>query len=163
MSDASAMSQKVTVAEIQRTVAGRYSMSVNDMVSKCRSHDLIRPRFIAVYLASTLTQLSTTVIGRLFGGRDHTTIIRTLSVMHRRVAEEPALRQEIDALAELAVRRSRSSLLKLAPPAMVAFDRDLNAAGFELAIVPFGTRDAQGFATCGVAAASTDQSTGAQA
>ena len=45
------------------------------VLSKKRSRDIALPRQIAMYLCRDMTQLSTTNIGRAFGGRDHTTVM----------------------------------------------------------------------------------------
>lgn len=65
----------VAVAEIRRAVAAHFGAPEIDMVSARRTANVVRPRQVAMYLASTLTRKSLPEIGRLFGGRDHTTVL----------------------------------------------------------------------------------------
>ena len=48
------------------------------MLSNRRSRVVARPRQIAMYLSKTCTTKSLPEIGKLFGGRDHTTVIHEL-------------------------------------------------------------------------------------
>lgn len=70
--------RKVTVDEIQRTVADYFNIRLAEMLSQRRSRNIARPRQIAMYLAKMLTQRSLPEIGRHFGGRDHTTVIHAV-------------------------------------------------------------------------------------
>ena len=45
------------------------------MVSVRRSRVVARPRQVAMYLSKTFTPKSLPEIGKLFGGRDHTTVL----------------------------------------------------------------------------------------
>ncbi len=67
--------RRVTMNNIQKTVAEYYNMRVADLHSKRRNRHITRPRQIAMALAKELTTLSLPDIGDAFGGRDHTTVI----------------------------------------------------------------------------------------
>ncbi|MFT5654443.1 MAG: chromosomal replication initiator protein, partial [Arenicella sp.] len=67
--------RKISIENIQKTVADFYSIRVSDFKSKRRTRQIARPRQIAMSLAKELTSLSLPVIGEAFGGRDHTTVI----------------------------------------------------------------------------------------
>ena len=47
------------------------------------------PRQIAMYLARTLTELSTTHIGEAFGGKDHTTVMHASNKVKGRLGSDP--------------------------------------------------------------------------
>jgi chromosomal replication initiator protein len=68
-------SRKITLDNIQQTVAQYYQMRVVDLKSKKRSRQIARPRQIAMALAKELTEHSLPDIGDAFGGRDHTTVL----------------------------------------------------------------------------------------
>ncbi len=85
--------RRVTVEEIQRTVAEHFNVRVSDMTSSRRTRSVVRPRQVAMYLSKQLTDRSLPEIGRKYGGRDHTTIMHAV----RRVE---ALMEEDDSLAE---------------------------------------------------------------
>ncbi len=67
--------RKISIENIQRTVADYYSIRVSDLKSKRRTRQIARPRQVAMALAKELTNLSLPDIGDAFGGRDHTTVI----------------------------------------------------------------------------------------
>ncbi len=70
--------RRVTVEEIQKKVAEYFNIRLNDMVSIRRSRMVARPRQVAMYLSKTHTPKSLPEIGRLFGGRDHTTVMHAI-------------------------------------------------------------------------------------
>ena len=67
--------RKVSIDNIQKTVADYYKIKVSEMYSKKRSRNIARPRQVAMALAKELTHLSLPDIGEAFGGRDHTTVL----------------------------------------------------------------------------------------
>ena len=64
----------ITIAEIQRRAAEYYGLRLTDMKSERRPRRVARPRQVAMALAYELCGRSLTVIGREFGGRDHSTV-----------------------------------------------------------------------------------------
>ena len=70
--------RRVTVEEIQKKVAEYFNIRFNDMVSIRRSRIIARPRQVAMYLSKIHTPKSLPEIGRLFGGRDHTTVMHAV-------------------------------------------------------------------------------------
>ncbi len=67
--------RKISIENIQKTVADFFSIRVADLKSKRRNRQIARPRQIAMALAKELTSMSLPDIGDAFGGRDHTTVI----------------------------------------------------------------------------------------
>lgn len=67
--------RKVTIDEIQRTVADYYNVRLSELLSQRRARIIARPRQIAMFLSKQLTSRSLPDIGRRFGGRDHTTVM----------------------------------------------------------------------------------------
>ncbi len=137
---------QVTVADIQRAVAHCYGVSVADIRSSRRAPEIVQPRHIAIYLAKILTPLTASAIGRLFGKRDHGGILRAIKTIQARIDKDPALASELGTLKAEACRHAESVWRTRMPGAVLAFDQTLNQFGFELAIVPIGTRDHNGFA-----------------
>lgn len=60
---------------IQNAVCAFYGVTLIDMLSPRRDANIVRPRQVAVYLCKQLTMLSMPKIGKMFGDRDHTTIL----------------------------------------------------------------------------------------
>lgn len=69
------------IHEIKRAVCLEFKVSHTELVAHRRDHGIIWPRHIAVALAKHLTGESLPLIGREFGGRDHTTILHTVRKM----------------------------------------------------------------------------------
>ena len=56
-------------------VSEHFHITMDQIISKSRSSEIVRPRQIAMYLCKNMTGASLEVIGSLLGGRDHSTII----------------------------------------------------------------------------------------
>ncbi len=80
---------KVTIEKIQETVAQEYSVTVKDLKGKKKTSTIVLPRQIAMYLARTMTDISTTEIGDAFGGRDHTTVMYACNKMKEKTENDP--------------------------------------------------------------------------
>jgi chromosomal replication initiator protein len=66
--------QAPTVKRIAEHVSGYYAVKPKLVLSPRRSHDVLLPRQVSMYLARQLTDLSLVQIGKFFGGRDHKTV-----------------------------------------------------------------------------------------
>jgi chromosomal replication initiator protein len=73
--DTTGNTRTVGVESILKTVSKRFDVSVSQILSKCRSREVVLPRQIAMYLSKKLTNMSLSEIGGYIGGRDHTTVI----------------------------------------------------------------------------------------
>jgi chromosomal replication initiator protein len=80
--------KRILIRDIQHAVAARFQIPVEEMWSARRSREIVRPRQAAMYLARQLTPKSLPEIGRLFGGRDHTTVVHGLRAVERRLAAD---------------------------------------------------------------------------
>jgi chromosomal replication initiator protein len=67
-----------SVEEIQRQVAERFGISRAELVGTSRATRPLRARQVAIFLTRELTDLSLPQIGRLYGGRDHSTVLNSL-------------------------------------------------------------------------------------
>ena len=90
--------RRVTVDDIQRAVAEHYSLKKEDLLSERRTRSVARPRQTAMYLAKQLTTRSYPDIGRRFGGRDHTTVLRAVRRIEALKLEDPGLAQDVEIL-----------------------------------------------------------------
>jgi chromosomal replication initiator protein len=59
-------------------VADHYSLKLSDLKAKNNAKAVSQPRQIAMYLSKTLTEASLPEIGRLFGGKHHSTVIHSV-------------------------------------------------------------------------------------
>lgn len=90
--------QEVTPELIQRIVAERYNVGLNDILGKRRTQNIAFARHVAMHLCRRLTARSFPEIGALFGGRDHSTVIHANRVIEERAREDSQIRADITAL-----------------------------------------------------------------
>lgn len=69
------MHREITPQLIIEIVAEHFQKTPQQLISKSRSSDIVRPRQIAMYLCKNMTGASLAGIGEILGGRDHSTII----------------------------------------------------------------------------------------
>ena len=79
---------EVTITRIQEFVSQRFNVSVDELVSPRRSQAVAYPRQVAMYLSRELTDASLPMIGKEFGGRDHTTVIHAKDKITRLIRED---------------------------------------------------------------------------
>jgi len=79
---------QITIENIQKIVAEQYSLTVKDLKAKKRTAQFALPRQIAMYLARTMTDISTTEIGDAFGGRDHTTVMHACNKIKEKLEND---------------------------------------------------------------------------
>jgi chromosomal replication initiator protein len=66
--------QAPSVKRITEQVSGYFEVAPTHLLSPRRTHDVLVPRQVSMYLARQLTGLSLHEIGKYFGGRDHKTV-----------------------------------------------------------------------------------------
>lgn len=88
----------ISAQSIIRFISEHYDIPIADIKSPRRNPDLVRPRWIAMYLARKLTTLSMPQIGRCLGGRDHTTVLNAITKIDRMIKSDAALADEIEGL-----------------------------------------------------------------
>jgi chromosomal replication initiator protein len=69
---------RLTPERILSTVCERFGVKVEALCGQRRTKNVALPRQVAMYLLRQLTDLSLVEIGRLFAGRDHTTVMYAL-------------------------------------------------------------------------------------
>jgi len=83
---------------IIRVVAEDYGLTPNDLKGKKRTHNITFARQIAMFVGREMTDYSTTELGQDFGGRDHTTVMHSISKIRDKLLTDPALEAKIDNL-----------------------------------------------------------------
>ena len=63
--------------------AKEFGLTRDDLLSQRRNREIAGTRQLAMYLIREMTQLSTTRIGEVFGGRDHTTVMHACDKVAR--------------------------------------------------------------------------------
>jgi chromosomal replication initiator protein len=70
--------QATSVEEIQQRVAEAFGISRAELIGSSREATPLRARQVAIFLTRESTDLSLPQIGRLYGGRDHSTVLNSL-------------------------------------------------------------------------------------
>jgi chromosomal replication initiator protein len=87
--------QAGSVEEIQQQVAERFGISRAKLIGSSRAATPLRARQVAIYLTREMTDLSLPQIGRLYGGRDHTTVLNSLRRVEASLGEDEALGEKV--------------------------------------------------------------------
>jgi chromosomal replication initiator protein len=86
------------VEEIQQRVSVAFGISRAELVGSTRAATPLRARQVAIYLTRELTDLSLPQIGRLYGGRDHSTVLNSIRRVEARFGEDRALFTRVEEL-----------------------------------------------------------------
>jgi len=98
LSDIGAEPKLITPDMILTAVAETYGLTVDDLVGPRRARPLVTARHVAMYLVRTLTDYSYPSIGKIFGGRDHSTCISAYEKIEDQMKERLQLYEQVTAL-----------------------------------------------------------------
>jgi chromosomal replication initiator protein len=84
-----------TDEELLADIAAILKFSVADLKGRSRQRPLVTARQIAMYVFRELTDLSYPAIARLFGGRDHTTVIHANEKIQRLMSERKQIYDQV--------------------------------------------------------------------
>ena len=88
----------LTVDEIVGTVCNHYNVPESALASKSRKHDIVLVRQISLYFAQKYTKMPASRIGKLVGGRDHSTVIHSCNTIIQRLKVDNAFQTELDSI-----------------------------------------------------------------
>jgi chromosomal replication initiator protein len=88
----------MSIEIIQRVVAEKFGLSLNDLKGPKRTQKIVLPRQLAMYIAREITEYTTTEVGEYFGGRDHTTVMHSCKMIEERVQTDPSFESTIESL-----------------------------------------------------------------
>jgi chromosomal replication initiator protein len=89
----------LSVDKIKKTVADYYNLSVAQINSKSRTSNIIVARHIAMYLVrNLLNDMSYIQIGKEFGGRDHSTVMKACDKVERNMKKDANYRRAVEEL-----------------------------------------------------------------
>jgi chromosomal replication initiator protein len=90
--------QATSVEEIQQRVAERFGISRAELIGSSRAATPLRARQVAIFLTRELTDLSLPQIGRLYGGRDHSTVLNSLRRIEAGIGGDADLAESVQEL-----------------------------------------------------------------
>lgn len=74
-----------SINRVVQAVASVTGLPMLRLISEQRGRDVARPRQVGMYLCTEVTTHSLPVIGRAWGGRDHTTVMHARNVVLKRL------------------------------------------------------------------------------
>ena len=90
----------VSPEKIIDEVIKRFRVSSNDLLGPSRKKGIVQARHVAMYLLHEELGMRDTEIGRLIGGRDHSTIIKAVGKINYEINVDTQLRQDVLAIKE---------------------------------------------------------------
>lgn len=93
--------EDLTIENIIDAVCKYFSVSKSDLVGKKKNKEIVEPRMIAIYLINELLDLPLVIIGKAFGGRDHTTIIHARDKITEQMKENGKTRSLVTSVKEI--------------------------------------------------------------
>jgi chromosomal replication initiator protein len=86
------------VPEIQQAVAESFGLSRQELVGPSRAALPVRARQVAILLTREMTDLSLPQIGRLYGGRDHSTVLNAIRRVEAEAGTDESLCRRLEEL-----------------------------------------------------------------
>jgi chromosomal replication initiator protein len=87
--------QKITLELIKKLICKYYHISVEDLTSRSRKQNLVRPRQMAIYLARRFTDSPLQTIGKNFN-RYHATALHSIHTIEKGIKADHSLRQQVE-------------------------------------------------------------------
>lgn len=96
INSAAGSKKNLTPKDLLDTVASYYDLPLPDLLGKCREKRLSFPRQIIMYLMREELNSSYPAIGKIIGGRDHTTAIHAYTKIKEDIQEDEKLRHDLN-------------------------------------------------------------------
>lgn len=81
----------ISVEDVLRIVAASFGVKVSDLKGARKTREVSQPRQVAMYLCRRLTTSSFPEIGRLMGGKDHSTVVKGVKKIKAQLLKDPEL------------------------------------------------------------------------
>lgn len=91
-------SNPLTVEDIIESVCQHYNVTPANINSRSRKKDYVMARQVSIYLAQKYTKMPASRIGRLVGGRDHSTVIYSCNQVEQRLKVDRKFSSEISSI-----------------------------------------------------------------
>lgn len=88
----------LTIDDIMDTVCNHFNVSTTAVASRSRKREYVTARQVSMYLAQKYTKMPASRIGKLVGGRDHSTVIHSCSQVEMRIKTDRLFHDEITSI-----------------------------------------------------------------
>lgn len=97
--------EEITPESVISAVTGYYRISKNDLVGKSKKKEIVIPRQICCYLMCELLSLPLISIGKVLGGRDHTTILYSRDKVDEMCRVNDKLAKDVDDIKNIILKK----------------------------------------------------------
>ena len=97
---------QVTSEEVMTLITGEFAIMARELIGKSRTQAVSMPRQIAMFLLREHTESSLEDIGKIFGNRDHTTVIYAVNKVRERATKDRMFKELLDGLSSRLMTRS---------------------------------------------------------
>ena len=97
---------QVTAEEVMGLITSEFAITARELIGKSRTQAISMPRQISMFLLREHTESSLEDIGRIFGNRDHTTVIYAVNKIRERSRTDRMFKELLDGLSSRLMTRS---------------------------------------------------------
>jgi len=97
---------QVTAEEVMSLITTDFAITARELIGKSRTQSVSLPRQIAMFLLREHTESSLEDIGKIFGNRDHTTVIYAVNKIRERSQKDRMFKETLDGLSSRLMTRS---------------------------------------------------------
>ncbi len=90
------ISREVSVEFIMKTVCDYFDVPIDKLKEKTRKRAIVQARQLSMFLAKNLTKNSLKVIGKHFGGRDHSTVIHSCQAIQNLMDTDNKFKDQVE-------------------------------------------------------------------
>lgn len=94
----STTSKQISIENIKSLVAKHYQLTVEELLSKSRKRKIVIARQVSMYIARKVTPHSLESIGKIFGGKDHSTVVHSIRQVENQIGLDTYFRDEVNKL-----------------------------------------------------------------
>ena len=88
----------LTIDDIIDSVCNHFNVTVAEVNGRSRKRDYVMARQVSMFLAQKYTKMPASRIGKLVGGRDHSTVIHSCAQIERRLKTDANFSDEIQSI-----------------------------------------------------------------
>ena len=88
----------LTIDDILDAVCQHYGVTQQNVFGKSRKREFVQARQVSMYLAQKYTKMPSARIGKLIGGRDHSTVIHSCTAIEQRLKVDKAFAGEMNSI-----------------------------------------------------------------
>ena len=90
--------QRSTFQDVMESVSRYYSISQQEMLGASRVREILLPRQIAMYIGKHRLGMSHVRLGEIFSGRDHTTVMNSVTKIEEKMVSDAQMLREVHSL-----------------------------------------------------------------